>query len=66
MVNKKTDSLHLTEGGSTILHTLKCNPDIFDRIKNGIKTAEIRYNDRGFQTGDVIRLESYDKVKKNY
>lgn len=47
-------------------HALKCNPEIFKRIIDGQKTAEIRFNDRGFQTGDIIKFEAYDKIKKEY
>jgi hypothetical protein len=42
-----------------MLHVLKTWPDYFDRIEDGTKTFEIRRNDRGFQTGDTLRLREY-------
>lgn len=35
-------------------HKLKLNIEFCDDVMNGIKTFEIRKNDRGFQTGDHI------------
>lgn len=35
-------------------HKLKLNIEFCDDVMNGIKTFEIRKNDRGFQTGDRI------------
>lgn len=37
-------------------HILKLNDRYFDAVKNGIKTFEIRYNDRGFRVGDMLLL----------
>ena len=41
-------------------HDLKCHPQYFEAIKNGLKTFECRYNDRGFQVGDQLILREYD------
>lgn len=38
------------------IHTLKLNDRYFDAVANGIKTFEIRKDDRGFRVGDVLRL----------
>jgi YD repeat-containing protein len=38
-------------------HTLKCWPEFYDAIADGRKTFEARRNDRGFQTGDTLRLQ---------
>jgi hypothetical protein len=43
-----------------MLHELKTWPGYFERIEDGTKTFEIRRNDRGFQTGDVLQLREYD------
>ena len=37
-------------------HSLKINPVYFDAVKNGIKTFEIRKNDRDYRVGDTISL----------
>ena len=35
-------------------HILKLNDRYFDAVKNGIKTFEIRKNDRDFKVGDTL------------
>ena len=37
-------------------HSLKINPAYFDAVKNGIKTFEIRKNDRNYRVGDTLTL----------
>ena len=37
-------------------HDLKCWPDYFDAIAAGLKTAELRKNDRDFKVGDTLVL----------
>lgn len=37
-------------------HTLKLNDRYFDAVANGIKTFEIRKDDRGFRVGDTLVL----------
>lgn len=37
-------------------HILKLNDRYFDAVKNGIKTFEIRKNDRDFKVGDTLLL----------
>lgn len=37
-------------------HTLKTIGHYFDAVERGEKTFEVRLNDRGFQTGDVLKL----------
>lgn len=38
-------------------HELKTWPVYFDAVKRGAKTFEVRKNDRGFQTGDLVELQ---------
>ncbi|GAB2021708.1 hypothetical protein RyT2_07820 [Pseudolactococcus yaeyamensis] len=38
------------------IHRLKLHSDYFEAVKNGIKTFEIRKNDRGFKVGDTLIL----------
>jgi hypothetical protein len=42
------------------VHELKCWPEFFDAIEDGDKTFEVRFNDRGFQKGDVLSLCRWD------
>lgn len=37
-------------------HFLKIDPDPFDAVLTGKKRFEIRYNDRGYQVGDMVAL----------
>lgn len=43
-------------------HTLKSWPEHFEPMLQGIKTLEIRRDDRGFQVGDVIELREWSPV----
>jgi len=47
-------------------HTLKTWPNFFDAIAEGRKTFEIRKNDRGFQTGDILELVKWDPNRNVY
>ncbi|MBK5074409.1 DUF3850 domain-containing protein [Budviciaceae bacterium CWB-B4] len=41
------------------IHQLKILPEHFDPVFQGIKTSEVRYNDRQFQVGDVLELKEW-------
>lgn len=47
-------------------HDLKVWPEYFGPLERGEKTAELRYNDRGFAVGDVLRLREYDPQSGEY
>ena len=38
-------------------HNLKIKTEYFERVKDGSKTFETRFNDRLFQCGDMVQLE---------
>lgn len=38
-------------------HFLKCDLDAFQAVHDGVKTYELRFNDRAFAVGDVLRLK---------
>ena len=43
------------------IHELKINPLYYSYVESGIKTFEIRKNDRDFKIGDVLHLKEYTK-----
>lgn len=44
-----------------IVHQLKTWPTYFRPVWDGDKTFEIRYDDRGFQRGDMVSLREWDR-----
>lgn len=44
-------------------HELKIHPMYFNRVAEGVKTFEIRKNDRDYQVGDTLLLREYDPEK---
>lgn len=42
------------------LHTLKILPEFYDAIKLKIKTFEVRFNDRSYGEGDILRLKEWN------
>lgn len=44
------------------VHKLKLSKDFCDAVLDGIKTFEIRYNDRGYQKGDFIKFIPVDSI----
>ena len=41
-------------------HNLKLNMDFCNDVLNDKKTFEIRYNDRGYRVGDLIKFKAVD------
>jgi hypothetical protein len=41
-------------------HVLKCWPEYFDAIQTGLKTFDVRCNDRDYRQCDILVLERYD------
>jgi hypothetical protein len=42
------------------LHELKTSPPYFAAVALGMKTFDIRFNDREFEVGDLLHLREYD------
>jgi ParB family transcriptional regulator, chromosome partitioning protein len=38
------------------VHEIKTRADVFDASAKGLKTFEFRYDDRGYEVGDQLRL----------
>lgn len=47
-------------------HHLKSWPQYFRPITEGLRTHELRRNDRGFEVGDFVLLEEFDPVRQEY
>jgi hypothetical protein len=41
------------------VHNLKTHPEPFNAVCNGVKTHEVRKNDRGFKVGDILHLHEW-------
>lgn len=41
------------------LHELKCAVEFYDAVASGLKPFELRRDDRGFDTGDMLWLREY-------
>lgn len=49
-----------------MLYELKIDLKYYTALSDGKKTFEIRYNDRDYKVGDIIRLCVYDRIKQVY
>lgn len=47
-------------------HQLKAWPEFFKDTFSGVKTAELRYNDRDYQEGDVLWLREWEPNTGEY
>ena len=46
-----------------MIHSLKISPKFFEEIIEKKKTFEMRFNDRGFEIGDLLALNEWDGEK---
>lgn len=56
-------SLEKKDNKKIKVHNLKIKPQYFNDVVCGIKTFEVRKNDRDFEIGDLMVLEAYDNKK---
>ena len=49
-----------------MIHALKQLPEYFAPVIEGIKTFEVRKNDRPFQVGDLLALNEWDAEIERY
>ena len=43
-----------------IVHVIKCWMPYFEDCVNGLKTFDVRWNDRDYRVGDVLRMQEFD------
>jgi hypothetical protein len=48
------------------IHILKISPLYYKAVDTGVKTFEIRVNDRDFKIGDILILNEYDDDTSDY
>lgn len=48
------------------VHELKTDPAIWKASADGLKTFEIRFNDRDYQVGDDLLMRAFDREKQEY
>jgi len=49
-----------------MIHELKCWPEYYQAVFAGVKTFDLRYDDRGFAVWDYLRLREYDPATGEY
>lgn len=47
-------------------HELKIWPPFFDEVEAGRKPFEVRFDDRGYEVGDRLRLREYEPGPHEY
>lgn len=50
----------------TQTHVVKSWPRQFEAVRQGIKTAELRKDDRGYAIGDRLLLKEFDPETQSY
>lgn len=55
------------EGGVTmkqaVEHEIKCWPEYFRELESGAKNFEVRFDDRGYNVGDVLHIREWKRVR---
>lgn len=48
------------------VHEIKIHPEYFQAVKNGIKRFEYRFDDRGYEVGDILQLQEWRPGEQQY
>lgn len=51
--------IHCEENDNPVTHELKTWPEYFEEIFSGLKSFEVRENDRQFRVGDILHLREW-------
>lgn len=49
-----------------MIHKIKIDPEYLALVKNGLKKAEFRFNDRNYKVGDLLQMQGYDRKSGEY
>lgn len=58
--------LQTYKGTNMKMHIFKCDPAPFEQMWCGIKTAELRLNDRDYQQGDSVLVREHFRKDDKY
>ncbi len=47
-------------------HAVKIWPQYFDDVDSGVKPFEVRFDDRGYRVGDLLKLREFSPVIEKY
>jgi hypothetical protein len=56
----------MADNQSAAIHVLKTWPEYFDAVVSGVKTFEVRRDDRGYREGDVLILQRWEPERQAY
>lgn len=48
------------------VHEIKIHPEYFQAVKSGIKRFEYRFDDRGYEVGDILQLQEWRPEEQQY
>lgn len=60
------NNAEFTRPDDSMMHDLKCWPEYFSDVESGIKTFELRVNDRNYRIGDLLFLREFCPEKQEY
>jgi uncharacterized protein with von Willebrand factor type A (vWA) domain len=62
----KVSLVFLSQKNNSMIHHLKTWPEHFRAIAAGIKTFELRDNDRNFEIGDELILQEWNQKTESF
>lgn len=49
-----------------MMHFVKCDKEVFEATRQGVKPYEVRLNDRDYQIGDKLMLQEWDSEAQKF